>query len=259
MTLEAAAVHAAAADWVWVDDDFPQHRTDEFHLVAYPSYFADPTMAFRLRAERPASALVDDVLSAARQLGREAVTFAGLSDSTRPVDLEAHLQSRGARLVEEVAVLALDLSADVPALDPPGDVEVRPVSDLPSLRDHERIGLACFGGTPRSEEELAEAVPRVAAEDPPRWVAYRRGAPLGAAGQTVAGDVVRLWGAGVVREARRTGVYRALLAHRLRVATERGCRMALVRGRVETSAPVLLRAGFRRYGVERSWHLPAAG
>ena len=34
-----------------------------------------------------------------------------------------------------------------------------------------------------------------------------------------------------------------------------GCRMALVKGRVETSAPPLLKAGFQQYGEERAYHL----
>lgn len=259
MTPDPDAVRAAADDWVWVEDDFAQRRTDEFHLVAYPSHFSDPTMAFRLRSDRPATALVDDVLRVVRELGRDGVTFAGLSDATEPADLEEHLRRRGARLVEELGVLARDLAGGVPRLDVPPGIAVRPVHDVAALRDSESVGATVFGGRLRDDDELAADLPRIAAEDPPRWVAYRNGVAVGAAGQTVAGDVLRLWGAGVLPAARGTGVYRALLDHRLRVGVERGCAMALVRGRVETSAPILVRAGFRRYGVERSWHLPVTG
>ena len=55
--------------------------------------------------------------------------------------------------------------------------------------------------------------------------------------------------------ARHTGAYRALLNHRLRAGVEAGCTMALVKGRVDTSAPVLLRAGFRPYGEVRAYRL----
>lgn len=259
MTLDPAAVHAAAADWVWVPEHARERRTEEFHLVAYPEWFADPTMALRLRSARSAADLVDDVLAAARELGRSGVTFAGLSDSTVPADLEQHLRDRGARPVEELAVLALDLTAGGAELDVPPDVEVRPLADLPTFRDFEDVSTEVFGGRRRRDEELAAELPRVAEEDPPRWVAYRSGRALGAAGQTVAFDVLRLWGGCVLPDARRTGVYRALLAHRLDVGVARGCRMALVRGRVDTSAPILGRAGFRRYGSERSWHLAPGG
>ena len=74
----------------------------------------------------------------------------------------------------------------------------------------------------------------------------------------MAGDVLRLWGAAVLPEARGTGVYRARARPPApgRPATP-GCRMALVKGRVETSAPVLRRAGFAAYGEERAYHVTA--
>ena len=58
-------------------------------------------------------------------------------------------------------------------------------------------------------------------------------------------------------EARGTGVYRAVLDHRLRAGRGLGCRVALVKGRVDTSAPVLRRAGFATYGEERAPHATA--
>ena len=71
----------------------------------------------------------------------------------------------------------------------------------------------------------------------------------------VAGETIRLWGGAVVPSARHTGAYRALLDHRLRAGDEAGCTLALVKGRVETSAPVLLKAGFRAYGEVRAYRL----
>ena len=43
---------------------------------------------------------------------------------------------------------------------------------------------------------------------------------------------------------------------RLRRGLARGARMALVTGRVQTSGPILRRAGFERYGEERSYRVP---
>ncbi len=83
----------------------------------------------------------------------------------------------------------------------------------------------------------------------------RDGVPVGAAGHVVAGETIRLWGGAVVPSARHTGAYRALLDRRLRAGVEAGCTMALVKGRVDTSAPVLLRAGFRKYGEVRAYRL----
>ena len=120
----------------------------------------------------------------------------------------------------------------------------------------ERVETTVFGGTPRSQAELAADLPRIADEtDDPRWVAYRDGEALGAAGMAVVDGVARLWGAAVLPAAQHTGVYRALLEQRLCVGAERGCRMALVKGRVQTSAPTLLRAGFEQYGEERVYRV----
>jgi GNAT superfamily N-acetyltransferase len=84
------------------------------------------------------------------------------------------------------------------------------------------------------------------------------GEPVGTAGSTLAGSAVRLWGAGVLEPARGRGVYRAMLAARLRWALEEGASMALVKGRTVTSAPVLRRAGFASYGQERCWQWSAS-
>jgi hypothetical protein len=40
---------------------------------------------------------------------------------------------------------------------------------------------------------------------------------------------------------------------RLAIARSHGARLALVKGRVETSGPILRRAGFTAYGQERSY------
>ena len=80
--------------------------------------------------------------------------------------------------------------------------------------------------------------------------------PASAGGCTLRGEVAQLWGAVTLREYRRRGGYRAVLAERLRLAREHGAALALVKGRVETSRPILLRAGFADYGQERCYWLP---
>lgn len=260
MTLDPAEVLRAAAEWVWVPPDAREVRTDEFRVIAYPAHFADPTMATSWRSSRPAEEVVDNVLAVARDLGREQVTFVGISDATTPEDLEDHLLARGARLTETLAVLARDLSTGLPDLDVPADLELRPAADLEARRAMDRLEVAVFGGEHQSDEALA-AEAEVAArgeEQDPRVIAWRGDEAVGTAGHVVAGDVLRLWGGCVLPEARHTGVYRALLDHRLRAGRDAGCRIALVRGRVETSAPVLRRAGFEEYGEERSYRLPAS-
>jgi hypothetical protein len=48
----------------------------------------------------------------------------------------------------------------------------------------------------------------------------------------------------------------AVLAERLRLARAHGATLALVKGRVETSGPILVRSGFAAYSEERCYWLP---
>jgi hypothetical protein len=253
VTLEPERVLAEAAAWVWVPDDARTVDTDDFLLIAYPRHFSDPTVATRWASDRPGDVLIDDVLAAAHALGRDSVTFFDLGDTTSPADLERRLEERGAERTETLAVLALDLGRGLPDLDVPGDLELRPVVTLEDLRASDRIDVEVFGGSLRDDDTLAAALARV--EDDRRVLALRDGVPVGSAGHVVAGETLRLWGAAVVPPARHTGVYRALLDHRLRAGLAAGCRVALVKGRVETSAPPLLRAGFQQYGEVRAYRL----
>jgi hypothetical protein len=242
-----------AAAWIWCPDEARTVDTDEFLVIAYPEHFSDPTVALRWNSERPADELIDGVLAAARGLGRESVSFFELGDATRPPDLEPRLRERGAELTETLAVLALDLTRGVPDLGVPPDLEVRRVTGVDDLRASDRIDVEVFGGSHADEDALARTAARLA--DEPRFVVLRDGLPVGTAGHVVAGETIRLWGGAVVPAARHTGAYRALLDLRLRAGVEAGCTIALVKGRVETSAPVLLRAGFRQYGEVRAYRL----
>jgi len=56
-------------------------------------------------------------------------------------------------------------------------------------------------------------------------------------------------------EARGRGVYRAMTTARAAWASEQGATTALVKGRIDTSAPILGRAGFTAYGEERWYFL----
>jgi hypothetical protein len=101
-----------------------------------------------------------------------------------------------------------------------------------------------------------EAVRDLAAWSSFRVLASVRGEPASVGGCTLRGEVAQLWGAVTLREYRRRGAYRAVLAERLRLARAHGATLALVKGRVETSGPILLRAGFTGYGEERCYWLP---
>lgn len=192
------------------------------------------------------------VLDRARQFGVPDLYWMVKLDSPPGV---AELLPAGSAVAETLDVLALDLSQGAPALPAPaGDVDVRWATDPATARDGEEVGSVVFGGSMPPEERLAENAKRNAASVPAgeggTVVAYAGGRPVGCGGVTMAEGVARLWGGAVAESARGQGVYRAILGARLDYGAAHGATVALVKGRVETSGPILRRAGFATYGQE---------
>jgi len=67
-----------------------------------------------------------------------------------------------------------------------------------------------------------------------------------------------LWGGGTVEEWRRRGIYRALVAHRARIAAGRGCRYLQVDAS-DQSRPILERLGFAPLAVTTPYVVGAQG
>jgi len=88
-------------------------------------------------------------------------------------------------------------------------------------------------------------------------VAFLDGQPAAVGGCTDAAGVARLCVGGEPAGGPGTGSYRAVLAGRLAIARANGASLVLVKGRVETSGPILRRAGFTAYGEERCYALAA--
>ena len=261
-------IRDVAASWVWVPPLASEARTPEYHLVAYPDSEVVPTQVVSCRSERPAAAVVEEVLAVARAWGRRDVSF-WVDEQTAPDDLADHLRSRGATHVESVELLSLPLTptalraAGLEAVERDGalvcaGVEARQVRDAATLRDSDLVSTEVWGGAPPEEVEhrLAELTAPGASEL--RVVAYVDGEPAAAAGCTVADEVARLWG-GATREAHRgRGAYKATLAARLRLAHDRGATLGLVRAVTHTSAPILHRLGFTGHGFSHRLRLAVA-
>jgi hypothetical protein len=179
-----------------------------------------------------------------------------------PAGVPELLEARGATVAETLDVLALGLSADNTGRQAPSaaGVELRWQTDIATARDAAALDVAVFGGSMPPEDRLAKNAARGSATVPAgeggMLVAYVDGAAVGTGGVTLADEVARLWGGGVARQARRRGVYRAILAARLAYGGSHGATMALVKGRVETSGPILRRAGFAAYGQEGLYRVP---
>ena len=251
----------AAGRWVWVPTDAVEVETPEYRLTRYPHR----TSVQWSRTDRPVDDLVDEVLHQVRAWGRGRLRW-WVSGRSRPAGTEHVLRRRGFELVEIVQVLAVDdlpgrLAGVVEDLGVPADVTTRTVDDAQSLRRAGELSAAAFGWDPPTEEQVAAMLATLEEErSTAQWserqfLALVGGVAVGAAGCTVVGDVARLWGGGVLPEARGRGAYRALLAARLAAAAERGADLALVKGRTDTSGPILRRAGFTSYGAERCYEL----
>ncbi|SDC64242.1 GNAT family N-acetyltransferase [Nocardioides lianchengensis] len=256
-------VAAASAAWLWFPDDATSYSTEELLLVRWPDYFAVPPTLMHLAAT--GSDVEDDVdRLLAEAAGRvQAWGFAELVVRVgvdAPAALVETLEDLDAEVVETVDVFALDLDGGVPDVSAPEDVEIRWALDGPTTRDHLEVSIAAFeeGGLPDEERlrELAEETAEAHREGRGSTaVAYVDGSAVGSGGLTVVDGVARLWGAGVVSPARGRGVYRSVLTARLQYAVAHDASMALVKGRVETSGPILRRAGFTSYGQERDYRL----
>ncbi len=258
MSLSPASVVAASNAWSWIPDTAVTAETGEYLLVRFPDYFEHQLELVRFSPAGPVPDAVAAVLDRARQFGLPELYWMVRLDSPPGV---AELLGGGATVDETVDVLALDLRGGAPALPAPAcDVSVRWATDVATARDGSLVGAGVFGGSVPPQDRLARNAERDSAAVPAGEgglaVAYLDGAPVGSGGVSLVDGVARLWGGAVLASARGQGVYRALLAARLSYGAAHGTSMALVKGRVETSAPILRRAGFAAYGRERIYRVP---
>ncbi len=250
---------AAAAEWVWVPENAKQLATAEYHVIAYPESYPHPTQVAWCRSVRSANDVIGDVAAQVRRWGRDRVSW-WLTDNSQPGDLESRLRALGADHCETVDVLALDMTAGLPEVGRTAAVRCALVEDEATLRAANAVSQEVWGGeTPTDEAvagELAELSQPINRRAGFRVVAYIGDMPAATGGCTQADGVARLWGAATRRELRGQGAYRAVLLKRLAIAREHGATLGLVKGRVETSGPILRRIGFQAYGEERLYDLP---
>jgi GNAT superfamily N-acetyltransferase len=261
VSLSASSVAAASAAWVWI----PEHSTvvecGQFTILRVPDYFDHQlsVYSFQPSGAEPSGAVVDAVLEQVRTFGLLVLQWqVRLED---PPGLAAELAARGAVADVILDVLARDLRGGVPELPPPSAaVSIRWATDAATVRDGAAVGAAGFGGTVPPEDRLKETAAEtrrtVEAGEGGLQVAYADRAAVGCGGLQIADGVARLWGGAVLPRSRGQGVYRALLASRLAYAADQGATMALVKGKVDTSGPILRRAGFDAFGQETVFLVP---
>ena len=253
----------AAAASQWCPDGAVEVLTDDYRLIRYPDWALDPAFpaaqVTRSRSERTAAEVIGEVAGRVRQWGKPGVAW-WVSSATLPPDTEAALRAAGGKQIDAVQILARELNG---RRRRPGRSRGRERragrrrAHVPGRVDGRRARL----GEKRAHRavlarEYAEAVTDLAAWSSFRVLASVRGEPAAVGGCTLRGEVAHLWGAVTLREYRRRGAYRAVLAERLRLARAHGATLALVKGRAETSGPILLRSGFAVYSEERCYWLP---
>jgi GNAT superfamily N-acetyltransferase len=259
MTLTAESVAAASNAWVWVPDDATVVEDEQYRLARLPDYFEYQLTVLEFRPSGPLGGAVDAVLARARAFGPPKVRWEVRLGS--PAQLPAELTARGAALEATVDVLARDLRAGRPALPPATvDVTIRWATDFDTARDGAAVGVTGFGGTLPPDAAIEANAARDAGTVPAgtggMLVAYAAGGPAGSGGVSIVDGVARLWGGVVVPSVRGQGVYRAVLDARLSYAAAHGATMALVKGKIDTSGPILRRAGFAAYGREPAYDVP---
>ena len=258
----------AAVASEWRPDGAVEVLTDDYRLIRYPDWALDSAFpaaqVTRSHSERATAEVIGEVTGRVRQWGRSGVAW-WVSSATRPADTEAALRAAGGKQIDAVQILARELSGDDAGLAGSGDVSVELVADERTFLAASMVAVRGWGRREPTDAALAReyagTVSDLAAWSSFRVLASVRGEPAAVGGCTLRGEVAQgktalLWGAVTVREYRRRGAYRAVLAERLRLARAHGATLALVKGRVATSGPILLRAGFADYGEERCYWLP---
>jgi GNAT superfamily N-acetyltransferase len=254
-----ADVLRASNEWVYVPDGAPVLETEDYLLVRFPDHFVNQLELIRFSPRRPVAEVVAEVLDRAHGFELPSLVWRVRLDS--PPGVEQALVDLGGTIEETLEVFALDLGDGKPDLGS-HEVDLRWATDIMTARDALAIGVEVFGGAMPPEAEIYRTAAHEAVTLPVgrggSVVAYVDGIPVGAGGISSRGPAAGLWGGAVLEAYRGRGIYRALLAARLDYAASHYMTMALIKGRVETSGPILRRAGFGVYGQERSYRIPLA-
>lgn len=173
-----------------------------------------------------------------------------------PADLPARLTSAGfvaeppeTLMVAEIAALPADTGA-------PDGVRLEPVTDAAGVELITHVHDQAFGtDSARLRERL---LAQLGDPDLEMTVAMAGDLPVcGARMEFHPGtEFASLWGGGTVEAWRGRGVYRALVAHRARVAAARGCRYLQVDAS-DQSRPILERLGFAALAVTTPYIITA--
>lgn len=213
-------------------------------IGSLPQHPWSSTVYWARWTEAEADARIADVLEIFRARGQSFVWLVTMRST--PASLGDRLVRHG--FIRELVGRVLMAELPIAGLRVNPDVRVQMVVDRAGLRDGLRVD--------NPDWDDARVAPQL--ED--RWrrlgknfwvaVAYLGNRPVGTARWSInrALGVVDFGGAETLTEFRRRGVYSTLVAFRTAHAAREGCGMASIIADVGTSAPILLKRGFKDFG-----------
>jgi GNAT superfamily N-acetyltransferase len=177
--------------------------------------------------------------------------------TTRPPDLAERLRTCGFARAFEMPGMALDLQAMADDLPAPQGLSIERVGSAEALSLWLGVALAAFDFSPQLEAPLLalESGLGVEPESPyQRFLGRLDGRPVATASLHL-GEVAGIFTIGTLAEARRRGIGAAMTLAPLRVARERGQRVAILSAS-RMGEPVYRRIGFQEYCRLAAYLLP---
>ncbi|MFF3849129.1 GNAT family N-acetyltransferase [Streptomyces sp. NPDC002328] len=190
-----------------------------------------------------ADAVIAEQIACFTALGREFEWKQYAHD--RPADLGPRLAAAGFTAEPEETLMIGETAAQLVDVEPPEGVRIVPVTDRAGVDLMVEANEKAFGRDGGWLRDLVLGRLASAPDDIVAVVALAGDEPVSSArmelipGTRFAG----LWGGGTAPAWRGKGVYRALIAHRARIAAERGYRYLQVDA-TDQSRPILERLGF---------------
>jgi GNAT superfamily N-acetyltransferase len=252
---------------------------DAARLLVHPRARRGTSRVWRSRPDRAgAEALILQTIEETRAAGGTGLVW-HTGDAVSPPFMDDALTQQGFEKTEDLEVLAFELGTgqepNLPDLRVPHDVSTRLVRDRDDLRLANVVEAGVFPASTWGEADTRAYLHGLSELDARRQgrpgaegvacalrylalVRSRRGGGqeiAGTAGAELAGETVRLWGAGTLPGHRRRGAYRALVMERCRHAHALGATLALTKANTASSAPILREAGFRPVSSERRYAL----
>jgi hypothetical protein len=242
-------------DYFWVPGDVEVTDRPELLYYSCPRNVPILNAVLRTRANpRDLPALIEEVGRAHR--GRRSRWF--VRDLLASTPLKEALTAAGYAPAVPTFASAIDVGQYAPRASE--NIVVRRVSDMTDLRDCVSVIDRAFpGGRAFTGEELERDLRHCTEEGTRvrRFVAYdaTSSRPLSSGGLTLfpALGFGLLWAGGTVPEARGRGAYSAVVAARIRAAREAGLSYVGLYAVADTSAPIVARQGFQRYGGMTYW------